>query len=242
MAPKNSSLYFFDNNPSLSHFLNSLSTLFPRGEVYFMQSITAYLKEIPHLKDEIIKFCQEERIHGVAHQGLNDSFENKDFLKTLENRTEEIISIGTFLFNKRQNLIVTAALEHITYCLASNLLKRTDLRAQMTSEIAEMWECHCIDETSETHSTIAYKIVKELCKNKLEENLLMFVATIALAAVVLEYWTESMCRDPNKKGFKKLVKTGFVLFNPYNGFITQLIPEYLKWYRRDFTPESHFST
>lgn len=231
-------LHFFGNNPSLSYFLNTLSTLFDKGERYFMKSITAYLHETPGLKEDIISFVKEERLHSQKHNELNASFDLQK-LTDLEQRTGLIIELATKFLSKRQHLIATAALEHITFCLASNLLERTDLLAMMPNNIAELWTCHAIDETSYTHATIAYRILDTLPKNKTEENLLMVLSTVMLVIVVVEYWIELMLTDT--KGFKKLPQTVWTLLSPFDGFITGFLPHYFKWYKKDFTPEQAFS-
>ena len=38
--------YWFDNNPSLTHFMSAVSVLFPEGERYFMKSMNHYRNQL----------------------------------------------------------------------------------------------------------------------------------------------------------------------------------------------------
>ena len=64
--------YWFDNNPSLTHFMSAVSVLFPEGERYFMKSMNHYRNQ---LSQETIKelnlFCKQEINHGRLHETLN---------------------------------------------------------------------------------------------------------------------------------------------------------------------------
>ena len=69
--------YWFDNNPSLTHFMSAVSVLFPEGERYFMKSMNHYRNQ---LSQETIKelnlFCKQEINHGRLHETLNRKLES----------------------------------------------------------------------------------------------------------------------------------------------------------------------
>ncbi len=233
-APKieNINEYWFNNNPALTHFLHALSTLFEEGEGFFMKSVTHYLQSNPEYRDQIIKFCKEERAHSQMHRQMNASFKNKALLQKLEKRTGTIIRIGTRFLSNKQKLATTAALEHITCSLALELLKRKDLQALMTSDIKDAWLYHAIDESSESHRTLAYNLYQTVSGNTFQRHALMLIGTGILSVVVLAYWSEIMA-DDTFKGFPEAI---YLLFIKNGGFITNILPKYLEWFSPNYQP------
>lgn len=224
--------YWFNNNPALTHFMSTLSTLFLEGESFFMKSITNYLKTVsPEQKEDIKVFCRQENNHSSFHQELNKSFKNKVLLNLLEKRTGKVIKTFTGFLTPRQKLGATAALEHVTCCLAEEFLKRKDLQELMTSSAKDAWMLHAVEETSYPHREIAYNIYKTLSENNLERYFLMVLASVILAFVVLWYWLEIMKND-TFKGFPEALSLLFFK----NGFIVNIIPQYLQWFSNSYTP------
>lgn len=224
--------YWFNNNPALTHFMHSLSVLFDKGESYFMKSITAFMIENPEFKQDIIKFCKEERSHSLLHNQMNASFKNKKLLQKLEKRTGKIINIGTKFLSKKQNLAVTAALEHVTCSLATQLLSRPDLQDIMISDVKKAWLYHALEESSESHRTIAYKLYQKVSNNHLQRYLLMILGSFILSLVISEYWFEIMY-DDTFDGFFEAV---YILFIKNGGFLPNIIPQYLEWFSLNHQP------
>lgn len=226
-------IYWFDNNPALTHFLSALSTLFNKGEGFFMKSITHYLKDNPDLKSQVIKFCKEEVEHTKLHTQMNNSCGNKKLLNKLEQRTGTIIDYGTKYLNSRQKLVVTAALEHITCSLAEELLTNKSVQDLMQEcEAKQIWLLHSKDESSDSHKSMAYTMLQRTSSTKTEQYLLMTLATIILSFVITEYWSEIMLDDT----FRGLPQALKVLLHPSNGFITNIVPKYLEWFSKNYTP------
>lgn len=224
--------YWFDNNPALTHFMNTLSSLFEKGEGFFMHSITPFLKTHPEFKDQIVKFVREERAHSKLHVDMNSRFKNRKLLKKLEQRTGNIINLFTKPLSKKQRLAATAALEHVTCCLALQLLKRKDIQAKMFTDVKEAWLYHALEESSESHRTLAFNIYNKLGNNNVERYALMAFATFILSCVVTIYWFEIMAND-SFEGFFEAIS---ILLHPTTGLIIGIIPEYLTWFNSNYTP------
>lgn len=221
--------YWFDNNPILTHFMSALSVLFPEGEKFFMQSLTAYMKDHPEFKPDLIQFCTEERNHTQVHLKLNSLLYNSLKLQELEGRTGEIIKRATRFLTKKQKLLVTLCLEHLTALLADGLLQRPDIIKMMRSDAKDVWIYHATEETSDSHRHLAERIYKATHGNKAYAKAIMIPVTIALAIVVAEFWIE-ICKD-DRENFNVFcyVDAANTLFG-VNGYITGIIPEYLKWF------------
>lgn len=130
-ALSNIEKYWFDNNPSLTHFMSALSVLFPEGERYFMKTMNAYRSELSvETLEELNIFCRQEANHGRMHTSMNSRLESLVHSKTLnylERRTKSILENPSKLLTKKQQLAVTICLEHITGVMGDQLLRRNDI-------------------------------------------------------------------------------------------------------------------
>lgn len=228
---------WFDDNASLTNFMYALSSLFPNGESFFMKSITAYMNDYPDLKPDIITFCKQERNHTLAHEYMNSScdVEKSKLIKKLADQTGTFIldSLVEQKFTKRQKLLLTTCLEHITATIAEQLLIRDDLNRRIEPKMRKYWLYHADEETSVPHKNVAYNIYSLEGINNFEKNVFMVLATLSLIAVVFVYWTRLMWQEKTLNGVFSMT---YKLFNPYNGFITMCVPEYIRFFRKDFYP------
>lgn len=66
--------YLFYDAPFMSHFMNNLPSLFPYGEMFFVDSVRAVrdLVSEPQLKKDISVFIGQEAMHSKEHAAYND--------------------------------------------------------------------------------------------------------------------------------------------------------------------------
>ena len=102
---------------------NALSTTFPAGETFFVESVRAFRHEAPpKLAEEIKGFTTQEAIHSREHAAFNKRAKNSGYdLSKLEQRVEWRLSI-TRAKPPIVSLAATMALEHFTAILAHQLL------------------------------------------------------------------------------------------------------------------------
>ena len=76
--PRKLKRWWYDDNPYLTHFFNALSSVFPEGEKFFINSVRNYQDEIvdPALKSEVTAFIAQEAHHGQSHKALNQLIED----------------------------------------------------------------------------------------------------------------------------------------------------------------------
>lgn len=227
--------YWFDNNPSLTHFMSALSVLFPEGERFFMKTMNAYRNE---LSDETINelniFCRQEANHGRMHDKMNkiiDSLYDASSLSKLDNRTKVILSLASKLLSKKQQLSVTVCLEHITGVMGDQLLRREDITSLMKGDMKEGWLYHGAEELD--HCDVSFNIYEEVGGGATLRRAMMLPVTVALIYITLNNWIKLMHSD--KKGHKKLIKSLNIIAGK-NGFITGMIPEYMKWFKEEYHP------
>src|SRR4051812_27972801 len=97
---------------------NALSSTFPKGEAYFVESVRRFREGTPlKLADEIKAFTTQEAIHSREHDAFNRRASDAGYdLSKLEERVEHRLS-----FSRQRPPIVslgaTMALEHFTAIL-----------------------------------------------------------------------------------------------------------------------------
>jgi predicted metal-dependent hydrolase len=134
---------------------NALSSTFPIGEAYFVESVRAFRTGTPaKLAAEIKAFTTQEVIHSREHDAFNRRAAEAGYdLSKLEQRVGERLAVararGPFA-----NVAATMALEHFTAILAHQLLADPSHLEGADSEAAELWRWHACEEIE--HKGVAY--------------------------------------------------------------------------------------
>jgi len=218
------------NDPFSTHFMGTLSSLFPVGERFFVDSVRAlrdHAGEGVSAKD-ISGFIGQEAMHSLEHVSMNNMLEAKGLpALRAEKFTLSLLNIGRRILTKRQQLAVTVALEHFTGIIANRLLTDTDTMNNLSDEMRPIWMWHAIEETE--HKAVAFDLYKRVPGNNYAERVVFQVfATVILAAVVSAFQLQFMARD----------KQLFKLFGR-NGILSGLTREYLDFFKPDFHPWDH---
>jgi predicted metal-dependent hydrolase len=134
---------------------NALSTTFPKGEAYFVESVRAYRDGAPpQLAEDIRAFTTQEAIHSREHDRFNQRAEQAGYdLSLLDQRITRRLAIS----NGRPAIVrlaATMALEHFTAILAHQLLANPRHLEGADEEAAELWRWHAAEEIE--HKGVAY--------------------------------------------------------------------------------------
>jgi predicted metal-dependent hydrolase len=134
---------------------NALSTTFPVGEAYFVESVRAFAKGTPpKLAEEIKGFTTQEVIHSREHAAFNRRATESGYdLTKLEQRVEERLAVARARAPVA-NVAATMALEHFTAILAHQLLADPSHLDGAEPETAELWRWHACEEIE--HKGVAY--------------------------------------------------------------------------------------
>lgn len=134
---------------------NALSTTFPRGEAFFVESVRAFRKGAgAKLAREIQAFTTQEAIHSREHDAFNKRAERCGYdLSKLEAQVEKRLAV-----TRSKPLVVslaaTMALEHFTAILAHQLLADSRHLHGAEQETADLWRWHAVEEIE--HKGVAY--------------------------------------------------------------------------------------
>jgi uncharacterized protein len=134
---------------------NALSTTFPKGETYFVESVRAFREGAPpKLAEEIKGFTTQEAIHSREHDAFNKRAADAGYdLSKLEQRVTERLAI-TRDRPPIVNVAATMALEHFTAILAHELLANPRHLDGAETETADLWRWHAVEEIE--HKGVAY--------------------------------------------------------------------------------------
>ena len=142
-------------NVTATAIYNALSTTFPAGEAFFVESVRQFREGTPpKLADEIKGFTTQEAIHSREHAAFNRRAADAGYdLTKLEQRVEWRLSI-TKTKPPIVSLAATMALEHFTAILAHELLKDPRHLADADKDAADLWRWHACEEIE--HKGVAY--------------------------------------------------------------------------------------
>jgi predicted metal-dependent hydrolase len=134
---------------------NALSTTFPAGEAFFVESVRAFRKDAPpKLAEEIKGFTTQEAIHSREHDAFNKRATRSGYnLTKLEAQVEKRLAV-TRGKPPVVSLAATMALEHFTAILAHQLLADSRHLDGAERETAELWRWHAAEEIE--HKGVAY--------------------------------------------------------------------------------------
>jgi uncharacterized protein len=134
---------------------NALSTTFPAGEAFFVESVRAFRVGAPaRLAEEIRAFTTQEAIHSREHDAFNKRAAKSGYdLSKLEAQVEKRLAI-TRGKAPIVSLAATMALEHFTAILAHQLLANPRHLAGADREAADLWRWHSVEEIE--HKGVAY--------------------------------------------------------------------------------------
>jgi len=134
---------------------NALSTTFPAGEAFFVESVRAFRDGTPpKLAAEIKAFTTQEAIHSREHDAFNKRAAESGYdLGKLEQRVEERLALARSR-PPIASLAATMALEHFTAILAHQLLADPTHLDGAEQETADLWRWHACEEIE--HKGVAY--------------------------------------------------------------------------------------
>ena len=235
--------FWFAGDPFMSHFMNNLSSLFPYGEKFFVDSVRAVRDQVtePQLKKDISAFIGQEAMHSKEHAAYNDyAAEHGIDLERLELRIKVLLEWITKISTKKHRLAATCALEHFTATMAEQLLQREDLTTQMNDpKLYQLWMWHAIEENE--HKAVCYDVYQQVYGGYFTRTIMMAITTLIFFGVIGWFQVHLLRKDGQLFNWRSWGKGLKMLFGPRNGFLTKLLLPYLDYYRPGFHPLDHDS-
>ena len=235
--------YWYKDSAYLTTFWTTLSTLFPEGETFFVDSVKNYRHLItdPLLKAQVSGFIGQEAMHSKEHQAFNDLATRHGFpAEKLDKSLAWRLKLARKILPKKMQLAITVALEHYTAILAEQLLRDPVHQENIQDpEALKLWMWHALEENE--HKIVAYDVYKLIGGGYWGRVLTMvwvtwmFFLTVGIGHMRM-LWADGKFFDikGNWKGF-------WYLWGK-NGLFPKLLPQYLDFFRPSFHPNDHDTT
>lgn len=233
--------YWWDGQPFMTHFMNNLSSLFPYGEKFFVDSVRAVRERIqdPQLQKDVSAFIGQEAMHSKEHAAYNEYADEHGIdLETLELRIKVLLESISKVTTKKHQLAITCALEHFTASMAEQLLKRDDLSSQMKSDkMYKLWMWHAIEENE--HKAVAYDVYQQVYGGYFTRTAVMLLTTVIFFSVIAGFQINLLRRDGQLFNWRSWKHGLGVLLHPRRGYFVNLIRPWLDYFRPGFHPFDH---
>ncbi|MBJ9984088.1 metal-dependent hydrolase [Acinetobacter sp. S40] len=235
--PEKIKRHYFANSPVMSHLLTALSSTFPVGEQFFVNSVRNVRDKVtdPQLQAQIAAFIGQEAMHSKAHSEFNDAWRRDDynldrFQAWLKKRDDILRGI-----HPKLQLALTCAFEHFTALLGGYILRHPEVLSTLDEDAMKLWVWHAIEEIE--HRSVAFDVYQAVYGDDRIRRLLMRSVTTGFASLTLYSTTRLFWQDKRSS----LPKIGGNLFGFYllGKMFIQLVPEYLSYYKSDFHPAEH---
>ncbi|GAA5586658.1 hypothetical protein Acal01_01810 [Acinetobacter calcoaceticus] len=232
--PKAIKRHYFANSPLMSHFLTALSSTFPVGEQFFVNSVRNVRDKVsdPQLQAQIAAFIGQEAMHSKAHDEFNEAWRRDDYnLDSFQNWLNQRDKYLRTIPPKLQ-LALTCAFEHFTALLGGYVLQHPELLKTLDQDALKLWVWHAIEEIE--HRSVAFDVYQHVYGDDRIRRLLMRSVTTGFASIAFYGTTRLFWQDK----WNSLPKIGGNLFGLYLlvKMLVQLMPEYFAYYKKDFHP------
>ncbi len=233
--------YWWNGQPFMTHFMNNLSSLFPYGEKFFVDSVRTVRERIqdPQLQKDVSAFIGQEAMHSKEHAAYNEYADEHGIdLETLELRIKVLLESISKVTTKKHQLAITCALEHFTATMAEQLLKREDLSSQMKSDkMYKLWMWHAIEENE--HKAVAYDVYQQVYGGYFTRTAVMLLTTVIFLSVIAGFQINLLRRDGQLFNWRSWKHGLGVLLHPRRGYFVALIRPWLDYFRPGFHPFDH---
>lgn len=238
--PNGTTRYYFDNNPFLSTFLTALSSVFPEGESFFVESVRHYRDQItdPTLKAQVSGFIGQEAMHSKEHQAFNDMATHQGYpIDKLDKLTGKLLRFAQVVLPKSAQLSITVCLEHYTAIIAEMLLRDPVVQGKISADVRSLWLWHALEENE--HKTVAYDVYEKFVGSYALRVGTMIPVTIVFFAAIFAFHARLLATDGQLLNIRQNASAFKYLWNGKKGVFSRLLPQYLDFFKPSFHPKDH---
>lgn len=237
--------YYADNNPLLTHIVNSLHVVFPEGEKFFIRAVKKYSDKImgSKLKENVRAFIGQETQHMSQHERIWDTLESqgisvnefnawykKDAYGKIEDSIKNIFGETT---GNKISLAVTCALEHYTATLAEIVITEKDkVFKGFDPGMKSLLLWHASEEIE--HKSVAYDVMQQMGISNNIKNIGMVIATWTL------FYYSAIGAAKFIKEDSEINSLDIIKSIPKSALLAKLVfgmvPDLIEYFRDDFHP------
>ncbi len=231
--------YWWDNNPVKTLLLAAMSSGFPPGERFFIDSVRHFEGQItdPELKKAIKGFIGQEAHHSREHDMLNGYLQEQGVdLARLE---REILGFMNWMrknLSPERQLAHTVAVEHFTALMAEEFLLKYDALEEMDPRMAPVWAWHAVEESE--HKAVAFDVYKAIGGSEFTRITEMMLVSVLFPLFTSLHLYQLMRDEGQLRNWKAWGETlNYMWGKP--GVFRKLLPGYFKFYKPSFHPWDH---
>lgn len=232
-------MWWWDNDPVKTLMLAAMSSGFPPGERFFIDSVRHYQNQItdPELQKAIRGFIGQEGHHSREHAALNGFLQERGInLARLDKEIQGFMNWMQKNLSPERQLAHTVAVEHFTALMAEEFLLKYDALEEMDPHMAPIWAWHAIEESE--HKAVAFDVYKAVGGSEFVRVTEMMLVSIMFPLFTAIHLTQLM-REAGELGNIKSWAKGINYMWGKPGVFRRLIPAYLKFYNPNFHPWNH---
>ncbi|WP_417530392.1 metal-dependent hydrolase [Marinobacter lipolyticus] len=231
--------YWWDNDPVKTLLLAALSSSFPPGETFFIDTVRHYQDRItdPELKKAVRAFIGQEAHHSREHKLLNGFLQERGIgLDRLESEIQAFMDWMRKNFSPERQLAHTVAVEHFTALMAEEFLLKYDALDEMDPRMAKIWAWHAIEESE--HKAVAFDVYKAVGGRESVRLQEMLVVSVIFPVFTSIHLVQLMKEDGQLGNLKSWAgAVSYMWGKP--GVFRKLLPSYFKFYSPNFHPWNH---
>ncbi len=232
--------WWHSSDPVPTAFFNALSSTFPVGETFFMDSVRPWRRSVPaELAAEIGAFLGQEAVHKREHAAMNGLAEGAGYkIAPLEARSAARLEVARAR-GPVAMLAATAALEHFTAILSHALLARGGRDLDGAPEAARrLWLWHAREEIE--HKAVAFDVLTHATRGlsgwqrwRLRSRI-MILASLHFVTTLIRNLAD-LYRQDGLHGPRIWARTGWYLLGR-PGVLRRIAPAWARWFRPGFHP------
>jgi predicted metal-dependent hydrolase len=236
---KDMPMWWWDNDPVRTLLLAALSSSFPPGERFFIDSVRHYQDRItdPELQKAVRGFIGQEAHHSREHEQLNGFLQERGIdLARLEKEIAGFMNVLRKNLSPERQLAHTVAVEHFTALMAEEFLLKYDALETMDPRMAPIWAWHAIEESE--HKAVAFDVYKAIGGSEFVRVTEMMAVSVLFPLFSTIHLVQLMKEAGELGNLKAWARAGNYMFGT-PGVFRKLLPSYFKYYSPTFHPWNH---
>lgn len=232
--------YWLGGDPFKTRFCDSMSTIFPEGERFFISCVRDFRDQTsdPQLQQEIKDFIRQEGQHGMIHRQFNEHLRAQGInVDKLEGLTRDFLfGVMRRFFPKKHTLAATAAAEHLTSIMAEAMLQRKDIMGDADPRMFAMYAWHAMEEME--HKAVAFDVMQKVAKVWYPRRIQTLIEVTLNFNLHILLYTIYMLRHDGFRGlqlFKQFAKGLWWVYGP-KGLFTASWRSYFRYYKPGYHP------
>lgn len=237
---ENADAAWFDGDPLKSAIMDGFAVLLPEGERFFIRSLRHYVDRVgdPVVRQDIRGYTVQEAFHAREHEAYNQA------LRKLGHDVDSMEAVVRGRLGGEQSpfacLLVTCAIEQMTYAFARFTLSRPALMRDSRAAYRRLWTWHALEELE--HSKVALRVLRAATPGL--PGWKRYLARVTVMNVVLVRFLPMATRNISaiaqasgvRPGLRSWLRALWLLFGT-PGFLRAALPPLLAYYRPGYTGE-----